>query len=87
MAKKLELLKSEINVLQKIAKVSHMDNWFNLDNEGVLRNREKNNRVMSVRSGCKQLMEGVTPYDLSQLNGDEVYHLLDLVGNGLKTFG
>jgi hypothetical protein len=86
MAKKLVLSESEISVLQKIAKVSHMDNWFNLDNNGVLRDRENNNRVMSVRNGCKQLMEGVTSYDLSQLNGNEVFHLLDLVGNGLKKF-
>lgn len=86
MAKKLVLSESKISVLQKIAKVSHMDNWFNLDNNGVLRDRENNNRVMSVRNGCKQLMEGVTSYDLSQLNGNEVFHLLDLVGNGLKKF-
>lgn len=86
MGKKLGLSKSEINVLQKIAKISHMDNWFNLDDNGVLRDREHDNKVMSVRNGCKQLMEGVTSYDLNQLNGDEMYHLLGFVGNKLKSF-
>jgi hypothetical protein len=83
---KLELKSYQIAVLQKLAKYSHMDNWFNLDDDGVLRDRENNNREMSVRNGCKQLMEGLTPEDLECLDGGETYTLLWFVANVLKGF-
>ena len=83
---KLELEKHQIPVLQKLAKYSHMDNWFNLDDDGVLRDRENHNRVMSVRNGCKQLMEGLTPEDLECLDGGELYTLMYFTSNVLKRF-
>lgn len=83
---KLELLETVIPILQKLAKTSHMDNWFNLDDDGVLRDRENGNKVMSVRNGCKQLMDGLTPQDLECLTSLEHYILLGFVGNQLKSF-
>ena len=83
---KLVLEKYQIPILQKLAKASHMDNWFNLDDDGVLRDRESNNRIMSIRNGCKQLMDGLTPEDLECLNYTETYLLLSFVGNELKSF-
>jgi len=83
---KLELTSYQISVLQKLAKASHMDNWFNLDDDGVLRDRENKNRKMSVRNGCKQLMEGLTPEDLECLDGSETYTLMLFVANVLKGF-
>lgn len=86
MGKKLELQSHQIPVLQKLAKVSKIDNWFNLDDDGVLRDRENGNKVMSVRKGCKQLMDGITPEDLELLDGSEIYTLMYFVTNDLKTF-
>lgn len=86
MGKKLELQSHQIPVLQKLAKVSKIDNWFNLDDDGVLRDRENGNKVMSVRKGCKQLMDGITPEDLELLDGSEIYTLMYFVANDLKTF-
>ena len=83
---KLVLKEQQVSILQKLAKASHMDNWFNLDDNGVLRDRDNNNRVMSIKNGCKQLMEGLTPQDLECLNSAEVYTLLEFVGNDLKCF-
>jgi hypothetical protein len=83
---KLVLEKYQIPILQKLAKASHMDNWFNLSDDGVLRDRENDNRIMSVRNGCKQLMDGLTPEDLECLNSTETYLLLSFVGNDLKSF-
>lgn len=83
---KLVLKEQQVSILQKLAKASHMDNWFNLEDDGVLRDRENDNRIMSVRNGCKQLMEGLTPQDLECLNSAEVYTLLEFVGNDLKSF-
>ena len=83
---KLVLKEQQVSILQKLAKASHMDNWFNLDDNGVLRDRDNNNRVMSIKNGCKQLMEGLTPQDLECLNSAEVYILLEFVGNNLKCF-
>ena len=83
---KLELIETIIPILQKLAKTSHMDNWFNLDDDGVLRDRDNGNRVMSVRNGCRQLMDGLTPEDLECLTPSECYILLDFVGNILKSF-
>jgi hypothetical protein len=83
---KLVLKEQQVSILQKLAKASHMDNWFNLDDNGVLRDRDNNNRVMSIKNGCKQLMEGLTPQDLECLNSAEVYTLLEFVGNDLKSF-
>lgn len=83
---KLVLQTHQIPVLQKLAKASHMDNWFNLDDNGVLRDRENGNRVMSVRNGCKQLMEGITPEDLECLDGSELYTLMYFTANVLKRF-
>ena len=83
---KLVLKEQQVSILQKLAKASHMDNWFNLDDNGVLRDRENDNRVMSIKNGCKQLMEGLTPQDLECLNSAEVYTLLEFVGNDLKSF-
>ena len=83
---KLVLKGQQVSILQKLAKTSHMDNWFNLDDDGVLRDRENGNRIMSVRNGCKQLMEGLTPEDLECLTSLEYYILLGFVANELKSF-
>ena len=83
---KLVLKEQQVSILQKLAKTSHMDNWFNLDDDGVLRDRENGNRIMSVKNGCKQLMEGLTPEDLECLSSTETYLLLSFVGNDLKSF-
>jgi hypothetical protein len=83
---KLKLNCLEIALLQKIARHSHMDNWFNLSDDGVLRDRENNNRIMSVRNGCKQLMEGLEIPTIETLTAHEVHTLLCLVGNKLKQF-
>jgi hypothetical protein len=83
---KLKLDSKEIALFQKIAHHSHMDNWFNLSDDGVLRDRENNNRIMSVRNGCKQLMEGLEFPTIEVLTYTEVMTLLQFVGNKLKGF-
>lgn len=84
---KLKLNALEIALLQKIAHHSHMDNWFNLSDDGVLRDRENKNRVMSVRKGCNQLMDGLEIATIETLTPHEVNTLLCLVGNKLKSYG
>ncbi len=83
---KLVLKSHQIPVLQKLAKKTKMDTWFNLDDDGVLRDAENGNRVMSVRKGCKQLMQGVVPESLEFLDASELYTLMWFVANDLKSF-
>lgn len=83
---KLVLNNPQIAVLQRLAEITLMDSWFNLDDNGIVRDRENNNRIMSTRKACKQLVHGLTPEDLECLDGGELYTLIWFAANVLKTF-
>lgn len=71
---------TEAAVLEKIAKRSKMDDWFRVvENGATLCARELDINTM---------MDGCTPYDLSNLNETEVYTLVNILlkTNPLKKF-
>ena len=76
--KKILLFPYQIQLLQKLAKKSKMDCWFDMDDNGEVRDLENGGRVMSTRNACRQLIEGLTPEDLDGLSGSEVHTLLGI---------
>ena len=74
---KVTLNASEANVLSKLAERSKMDCWCNVDGN-VIRDRENGNRVMSSRNAVRQLIDGLTGYDVETLAPTEVVTLLNL---------
>ena len=77
MAKKIELTTNECNVLLKVTHRAKMD-WFDIDDQNRCRDLENNNRVISTRNAVKTIIEGLTDYDISILNCEEMLTLLNL---------
>ena len=77
MAKKIELTTNECNVLLKVTHRAKM-NWFDIDIYNRCRDLENNNRVISTRNAVKTIIEGLTNYDISILNCDEMLTFLNL---------
>lgn len=77
MARKIELTTNESNVLLKVTHRAKMD-WFDIDNQNRCRDLENNNRVISTRNAVNTIIEGLTDYDLSILNYEEMLTLLNL---------
>ena len=76
--KKIELKLYEIDLLEKLARRSKMDCWFSVDDEGGVRDRENGNRIMSTNKAVRQLIEGLTPYDIEILDNCDIIFLLGL---------
>lgn len=66
--RKVALTTSQTAVLEKIAHRSKMDSWFAVDEKLEVREKDIND-----------LMDGATTYDLDTLNGEEVYHLVNVL--------
>ena len=77
MARKIELTANECNVLLKVTHRAKM-NWFDIDIYNRCRDLDNNNRIISTRKAVKQIVEGLTEYDLSILNYEEMRTLLNL---------
>ena len=77
MAKKIELTTNECNVLLKLTHRAKMD-WFDIDNQNRCRDLENNNRVISTRKAVNTIIEGLTDYDISILNCEEMLTMLNL---------
>ena len=77
MAKKIELTTNECNVLLKVTHRAKMD-WFDIDDQNRCRDLENNGRIISTRNAVKTIIEGLTDYDISILNGNEMLTLLNL---------
>lgn len=77
MAKKIELTTNECNVLLKLTHRAKMD-WFDIDNQNRCRDLENNSRIISTRNAVKTIIEGLTDYDISILNSEEMLTLLNL---------
>lgn len=70
---------AEIKALENLARVSKMDCWFGIDQQGRIRDYENHSRVLSQRKGIKQLIDGATNKDLERIgSGDRasIIHLL-----------
>lgn len=78
MAKKIQLMSNEDYVLLKLTHRAKM-NWFNIDNQLRCRDLENNNRIISTRKAVKQIVEGLTAYDIGCLTIFEVLTLLNLL--------
>lgn len=66
--RKVTLTNSETEVLEKIAKRSKMDCWFNVNDDLSVRERD-----------IKTLIEGITPYDVETLSPNEVVILTSVL--------
>lgn len=77
MARKIELTTNECNVLLKVTRRAKMG-WFDIDIYNRCRDLENNNRVISTRNAVKTIIEGLTNYDISILNCDEMLTFLNL---------
>ena len=78
MAKKIELTANESNVLLKVTHRAKMD-WFNIDDQNRCRDLDNNNRIISTRKAVRQIVEGLTEYDISCLTHFESLTLLNLL--------
>lgn len=76
--KTITLQYHQAQLLQKLAKKSKMDCWFDMDDNGVVRDLQNGGRVMSTKNACRQLIDGFTPEDLDGLSGREVNTLLEI---------
>ena len=77
MARKIELTTKESYVLLKVTYHAKMD-WFDIDDQNRCRDLENNNRIISTRKAVKTIIEGLTDYDISILNYEEMLTLLNL---------
>lgn len=78
MTKKIQLTPSENCVLLKLTHRAKMD-WFNIDNQLRCRDLENNNRIIATQKAIKQIVEGLTEYDISSLTLSEILTLLNLL--------
>lgn len=59
--RRIQLNENEVQVLEKIAKRSKMDDWFKVEETNLVKERDIND-----------LIDGVTDYDVSTLDPEEV---------------
>lgn len=74
----LKLSQTQQEVLKKIARRSKMDCWFDINENGEIRDLENDGKIISPRKACRELLEGATVFDLKDLDKYEVYSLLNL---------
>lgn len=73
-----------IEVLRKLAKVSKMDCWFSIDDNGVITDLEDNNTVMNTSEAIYMLMDGASTQDFEQLNDREMRVLVLMFASIVK---
>ena len=73
-----------IEVLRKLAKVSKMDCWFSIDNNGVITDLEDNNAVMNTSEAIYMLMDGASTQDFEQLDDREMRVLVLMFASIVK---
>lgn len=77
------MTKSEYELIVKIARKSKMDCWFQLetakDGSDYVRDAESG-KVISLRDGLKDLVDGLTKVDIEDLTHEEMLTFLQLLG-------
>ena len=73
-----------IEVLRKLAKVSKMDCWFSVDDNGVITDLEDNNAVMNTSEAIYMLMDGASAQDFEQLDDREMRVLVLMFASIVK---
>ena len=73
-----------IEVLRKLAKVSKMDCWFSIDDNGVITDLEDNNAVMNTSEAIYMLMDGASTQDFEQLDDREMRVLVLMFASIVK---
>ena len=68
----ITLTADSIEVLRKLAKVSKMDCWFSIDDNGVITDLEDNNVVMNTCEAIYMLVDGASTQDFEQLDYREM---------------
>lgn len=57
--------------------------WLLIDEKGNFKDLDNKGRVMSKRKAIKQIVEGITPEDISDLSSMELLGLLNILGKFL----
>jgi len=74
----LKLNASEIKLLERLARRSKMDCWFGVDENNNIYDRENPKRSCSASKLCRTLLDGLTPFDIENLDKYEVFILLGI---------
>ena len=73
-----------IEILRKLAKVSKMDCWFSIDDNGVITDLEDNNTVMNTSEAIYMLLDGASSQDFEHLDDVEMRTLVLMLSNIVK---
>lgn len=74
----LSLGESEVKLLQRLARLSKMDCWFDMQEDGKVFDLENESKQTSTKHACRQLLDGLSMEDLEHLNNNEMYTLLNI---------
>ena len=80
----IKLSVDSIEVLRKLAKVSKMDCWFSIDDNGVITDLEDDNTIMNTSEAIYMLLDGASPQDFEHLNYVETRTIVLMLSNIVK---
>ena len=84
MKNNIKLSADTIIVLRKLARVSKMDCWFFINDDGTIFDLENNSAVMNTCEAIYMLMDGASSQDLDCLNDSEKKTIISMFLNILK---
>ena len=73
-----------IKVLRELAKVSKMDCWFSIDDNGIITDLEDNNTVMNTSEAIYMLLDGASSQDFEHLDDVEMRTIVLMLSNIVK---
>lgn len=76
------LTNTELDIIDKVTSIMKID-WLFIDGNGNFKDLDNKSRVMSKRKAIKQVVEGMTPEDVSDLSSVELLGLLNILGKFL----